>query len=321
MYEAGIEPRLRSGTETQPAPAGLALTAAPASVSTGGSTVLTGTVRDFSSSDLSDVTLELSVPSGWSATETSRRVPIIRGGGSAVVTWRVTAPSTATVPIDNAAITMNAAYRSRGTGYSGSASAEVAEAGALTSLTAFGSVPSVFGQAGEDYAVLTGGRDIWSGGGQNYDEYGAIYSPKAAGTKSTLTVKVTAQQAVDPWSKAGLVIRNDLAAPGKAQGYAVLVVTPGNGVSLQWANASNPGYLSQFAASADKSVKAPTWLRLTRDGDQVSGYYSTDGAAWTQVGSTITLAGAESTEDAGMIATAHSPTAQGEADFSNFTIS
>jgi hypothetical protein len=320
-YEAGIEPKLRTAADSQPAPAGVALAADPTSVSTGGSTALTATVRDFASQALSDLTLTLSLPSGWSATKTSTPHDSVQAGGSAQVSWRVKAPETTTVPIDNATITLNATYRSGGKGYSSSASTNVAEAGTLTSLKSFGSVPSVFGQAGGDYAILTGGNDIWGAGGTKYDEYGTIYSPKAAGANSTLTVKVTAQQAVDPWSKAGLVIRNDVTDPGKAQGYAVLVVTPANGVSLQWADASTPGYLDQFATSANKTDKAPIWLRLSRNGDQLSGYYSTDGTTWTQVGSAVTLTDATTAEDAGMIATAHSPTARGEADFTNFAVS
>jgi hypothetical protein len=319
MYEAGIEPALRTSADSQPAPAGVALTAAPTSVSTGGSTVLTGTVQDFATRGLSDVTMSLGVPSGWTATRLSGPVHTVKGGGTATVTWRVTAPGTATVPINTAAVTLNATYRSAGRSYSASASTPVAETGSLTGLRSFGSVPSVFGQAGSDYAILTGGNDIWGAGGEHFDEYGTIYGPKTAGPNATVTVEVTAQQAVDPWSKAGLVIRDDVTAPGVAQGYVALVVTPGNGVSLQWQDAATPGYLDQDAGSA--GVKAPVWLRLVRNGGQVSGYYSADGTSWTQVGSAVSPAGAATTEDAGMIATAHSPTAQGEADFTAFTVS
>lgn len=320
MYESGIEPDLRTDADSQAAPAGLVLSAADSSVSGGGSTVLTATVQDFAAADLTGLTLSLDVPSGWSATELSQPDSTVPGGGSTTATWRVTAPTTVTVPIDNAAITSSVAYTSGGKAYSRSASTSVAAAGALTSLKSFGVVPSVFGQAGEDYAILTGGTDIWGGGGQHDDQYGTIYSPQAAGPTSTVTVKVTRQDPIDPWSKAGLVLRNDVTAPGSAQGYVVLVATPGNGVSLQWSDAATPGYLDQFATTAN-TIKVPVWLRLARNGDQVSGYYSTDGTTWTKVGSTITLTGATTNEDAGMIATAHSPTAQGEADFSNFSIS
>ncbi|MGW5434186.1 NEW3 domain-containing protein [Streptomyces sp. NPDC004059] len=321
MYEAGIEPRLRTGNDSRRAPAGVALGAANTSVHPGSSTTLTGTVQNFSTHTLSDLTLSLDLPDGWTAQEVTRPRTSVAGGGNAVASWQVTAPSTMSSPIDSATFTVKASYRSGAAPYAASASATVTQAGALTALKSYGSVPSVFGQAGDHYAILTGGNDIWGGSGQRFDEYGAIYSPKAAGPNSTLTVQVTAQQAVDPWSKAGLVLRNDVSAPGESQGYAVLVVTPGNGVSLQWQDSSTPGYLNQFATSVDKTIKAPVWLRLIRHGDQVSGYYSADGAAWTQAGSTVTLAGATTTQDAGMIATAHSAGARGEADFSDFDVS
>ena len=100
-----------------------------------------------------------------------------------------------------------------------------AQTGTLSGLQSYGSVPSVFGQAGSSYAILTGGNGIWGAGGEHFDQYGAIYNPKAAGPTSTITVEVTAQQAVDPWSKAGLVVRDDVTGTGTSQGYAVLVVT------------------------------------------------------------------------------------------------
>ncbi|MBN6544004.1 NEW3 domain-containing protein [Actinacidiphila bryophytorum] len=321
MYTAGIEPALRTPADSRPAPAGAALTAGKSSLDAGGSTTLTGTVQNFSTGRITGLKAGLDLPAGWTAEPVAPAPATLAGGATASFSWRVTAPSTVTDPLSNAAFTLKAAYRSGPEQFSTSSTARVAVAGALTSLRSFGSVPSVFGQQGDRYAILTGGNDIWGAGGQHFDEYGAIYSPGAAGPSSTLTVKVTAQQAVDPWSKAGLVLRNDLSAPGVSQGYAALVATPGNGVSLQWQDATTPGYLDQFAASVDKAVKAPVWLRLVRSGDRLSGYYSADGAGWTQVGSAITLAGAAAVQDAGMIATAHSPSAQGEADFSDFQVS
>ncbi|MBM9503021.1 NEW3 domain-containing protein [Actinacidiphila acididurans] len=320
IYEAGIEPALRTAADSRPAPAGAELTAAKSSVGSGGTTTLTGTVQNFSTRDITGLTLGLDLPAGWTASPAARPNPTVPAGGTATVSWLVTAPATVPDPLTSGAFTLNAAYRGGRSAYTATSSARVSVAGAVTTLRSFGSVPSVFGQAGDRYAILTGGNDIWGAGGQHFDEYGALYSPKAAADTATITVEVTAQQAVDPWSKAGLVLRDDLTAPGSAQGYAVLVVTPGNGVSFQWQDAATPGYLDQFSSSVDKSVKAPVWLRLKRSGSQVSGYYSTDGSTWMQVGSAITLTGATSAEDAGMIATAHSPSAQGEADFSGFNV-
>jgi hypothetical protein len=321
MYEAGIEPALRTAADAQPAPAGTALSPAESSLASGGTTTLTGTVQNFSTRRITGLAVSLDLPSGWTARRTTRPATTVKGGGTTSVAWEVTAPSPVADPLTNAVFTLKAVYRSGPYSSTSSTAARVAVAGPVTSLKSFGSVPAVFGQAGDRYAILAGGNDIWGGGGQHADEYGALYSPGAGGAQATLTVKVTAQQAVDPWSKAGLVLRNDLTAPGVSQGYVALVVTPGNGVSLQWQDAATPGYLDQFAGSAVKTVTAPVWLRLSRNGSQVSGFYSTDGTAWTQVGSAVTPAGAASVEDAGLIATAHSPSAQGEADFSDFSVS
>ncbi len=37
------------------------------------------------------------------------------------------------------------------------------------------------------------------------------------------------------------------------------------------------------------SVSAPLWLKLTRSGNALTGYYSTDGVNWIQVGMTTTV--------------------------------
>ncbi|WP_405590152.1 NEW3 domain-containing protein [Streptomyces sp. NBC_01190] len=321
IYQAGIEPALRTAPDSRPAPAGAELTAEQSSVGSGGATTLTGTVQNFSTRALSHLTVSLDVPTGWTARQTARPRTRVPAGGTTTVSWQVTPPATVSDPLGTASFTLHTGYRSGRSSYTGSSAASVTVAGAVTTLHSFGSVPSVFGEAGGRYAILTGGNDIWGAGGQRFDEYGALYSPKAAGENATVTAQVTAQQAVDPWSKAGVVLRDDLTAPGSSQGYAALVVTPGNGVSLQWQDAATPGYLDQLSSSVDKSVKAPVWLRLQRSGDQVSGSYSTDGTTWTQVGSAVTLTGAAATEDAGLIATAHSASARGEADFAAFTVS
>jgi ABC-type transport system involved in multi-copper enzyme maturation permease subunit len=97
-----------------------------------------------------------------------------------------------------------------------------------------------------------------------------------------------------PWAKAGIIIKD-----GTSQGsaYAAMMVTSDHGVRMQdnFTNdtAGQPGTVS--AAS-------PRWLRLTRSGDTITGYDSSDGTHWTQVG-TVHLAGLPSTVQAGLFAT------------------
>jgi ABC-type transport system involved in multi-copper enzyme maturation permease subunit len=76
-----------------------------------------------------------------------------------------------------------------------------------------------------------------------------------------------------------------------------MMVTGGNGVRMQWNyTGDTPGLPAAVSAAS------PRWLRLTRDGDTVTGYDSANGAHWTPVG-TVALAGLPSTVQAGLFVT------------------
>ncbi len=92
-----------------------------------------------------------------------------------------------------------------------------------------------------------------------------------------------------PWAKAGVIIK-----AGNTQGspYAAVMVTGGHGIRMQ------DNFTNDVAGSA-VSAADPHWLRLTRTGANVTGYESTDGTTWTQVG-TAQLAGNPSTVLVGM---------------------
>lgn len=99
---------------------------------------------------------------------------------------------------------------------------------------------------------------------------------------------------VQPWSKAGIMVKAST-APGSA--YAALMVTGGHGVRMQDNYTHDTPGLTGAASAA-----SPRWLRLTRSGDTVTGYDSTDGTRWTTVG-TAHLAGLPGTVQAGLFAT------------------
>jgi hypothetical protein len=102
------------------------------------------------------------------------------------------------------------------------------------------------------------------------------------------------QRGLVPWSKAGILIKQDLR---QGSAYAAMMVTGGNGVRMQWNyTGDTPGL------SGAVSAKSPRWLRLARDGETITGYDSTDGAHWTRVGA-VHLAGLPSTVQAGLFAT------------------
>jgi len=103
--------------------------------------------------------------------------------------------------------------------------------------------------------------------------------------------------AVQPWSKAGIIIKQ---STKQGSAYAAMMVTGGNGVRMQY------DYTQDVAGMAGKVSSAhPRWLRLTRSGDTVTGYDSADGIQWTKVGS-ASLSGLPRGVQVGLFAT--SPT-------------
>jgi hypothetical protein len=72
-----------------------------------------------------------------------------------------------------------------------------------------------------------------------------------------------------------------------------------------------------YGPGATKAGTAPGWVRITRQGNTLTGYTSTDGTNWTVFNSdTIAMS---STVYVGLAVTAHSPTGQATAVFTNVT--
>ncbi|MEJ3744585.1 hypothetical protein WEI85_14980 [Actinomycetes bacterium KLBMP 9797] len=77
-----------------------------------------------------------------------------------------------------------------------------------------------------------------------------------------------------PWAKAGIIVKD-----GTRQGssYAALMLTGQHGVRMQY------DYTHDIAGAA-VPPSAPRWLRLVRAGKTITGYESSDGQQWTEVG-------------------------------------
>jgi ABC-type transport system involved in multi-copper enzyme maturation permease subunit len=137
---------------------------------------------------------------------------------------------------------------------------------------------------GPGCAVLTG-----PGGEAVTDGFYFVHRPLGPAGSLTVRVASLAGQALQPWSKAGIIIKAST-VPGSA--YAAMMVTGGHGVRMQW------DYTQDTSGLAGPG---PRWLRLTRSGAVITGYDSADGAHWTRVG-TATLAGLPATVQAGLFA-------------------
>ena len=101
--------------------------------------------------------------------------------------------------------------------------------------------------------------------------------------------------AVQQWAKVGVIVKENL-TPGSP--YAAVMVTGNHGVRMQY------DYTHDLAGMPGTvSPSSPRWLRLTRSGDTLTGYDSTDGRHWTEIGSAH-LTGLPATVQAGMFAAA-----------------
>ncbi len=128
------------------------------------------------------------------------------------------------------------------------------------------------------------------------DHFYFVHQP--LGRDGSLTVRVTsftgrsllddgptAPGTPEPWAKAGIIVK-DATTPGSA--YAAVMVTGGHGVRMQY------DYTEDVAGPADAR-----WLRLTRTGDDITGYASRDGTTWTPIAA-IQLPGLPDTVQCGL---------------------
>jgi ABC-type transport system involved in multi-copper enzyme maturation permease subunit len=174
---------------------------------------------------------------------------------------------------------------------------------------------SVSCQNGPNSPALTGKQclppvPIGPGGEAVTDSFYFVHQPLAG--NGSITIRVTsltatytqglaqagqapppAHKGLEPWAKAGIIVKAST-KPGSA--YAAMMVTGSHGVRMQY------DYTGDVAGLPGAvSATSPRWLRLTRSGDEVTGYDSADGTHWTLVG-TAQLAGLPRTVQAGMFA-------------------
>jgi hypothetical protein len=264
------------------------------------------------------VRLRLTAPKGWTAKPTDRTdFPIVLPGATVRATFTLT-PGAPTAPIslDTFTTTGSDLWHLRWVTDTSTRSAHVTNPVAAPYRT-FTSTTGYFGQLGSGLAVAGSGADTYG----TTNEYSAIYRPGAATATTTATVEVTGQANTDAWAKAGLMLRDDITGTATSPGYAIVAVTPGHGYALQW-DSDGDGTLDSNSAPPDSGTGTavyPSWLRLTRGGDTVSGYYSTDDTTWQSLG-TVTLPGTTATQDVGVFTTAHDSGAIGESDFTGFTV-
>ena len=160
------------------------------------------------------------------------------------------------------------------------------------------------GATGTAVAVGSGARiegagaDVWG----TADAFRFVYEPLTG--DGAITARVASLETVDPWTKAGVMIRSSLQANAA---HAFMLVSPGKGLAFQ----RRPATGGTSAHTAGPAGVAPYWVRVERRGQTVLASSSHDGSSWTLVGqasiglgSTAYVGLAVSSHQTGVLATA-----------------
>jgi glycosidase len=156
------------------------------------------------------------------------------------------------------------------------------------------------------YTINASGADVFDFA----DEFRYIYQPFSGNV--TVTVRVGSLTNTNAWAKAGVMIRESLTNNAS---NAAMVLTPSNGFNFQYRNGTGAG----STAGGNAAGTIPNWVRITRSGNTLTGFRSTDGNTWIQTGTvTITL---PSSVYIGFFATSHNDGVLTTATFTNVAVS
>jgi hypothetical protein len=199
----------------------------------------------------------------------------------------------------------------RGTAvFDGGIDVESIDGGELLEVDTTAAGDAVFEEDGDRYVIEAAGHDVWT----DADEYGAIYEPDVSGDVVVET-SIESQEATHDWAKAGIMVANDITAPGSSAGDVAVGVTPENGYIMDWDD-DGDGYLSTHREGGTSDY--PTRLRLRKSGAEFTGQYSTDGGeTWTTL-ATATVSDAADTQDVALFATSHDNSNRSRVAFREF---
>ncbi len=157
------------------------------------------------------------------------------------------------------------------------------------------------------YTVTAAGEGIW----YNHDSFRFTYR-KMSGD-GTIVARVASLSNATSGAKAGVMMREK--ALGGGVRFASMLLS-GDGTAVFRRRTTDDCSVNCDATSTTaNSISAPYWVKLVRSGNTFTGYRSSDGSNWTQVGSeTISM---NSTVYVGLAVTNQSATAQCTATFDN----
>jgi regulation of enolase protein 1 (concanavalin A-like superfamily) len=128
------------------------------------------------------------------------------------------------------------------------------------------------------FTISGAGADIWGAA----DAFHFVYQPFSGDGTIVARVASFVTQDANAWAKTGVMMR---ATTDPASPHVSVYVTPGRGIALQWRSTAGGTTTNVAVAGA-----APTFVRLGRSGGSITASYSSDGSAWTPLGTvSVTL--------------------------------
>ena len=171
------------------------------------------------------------------------------------------------------------------------------------------------------YTMTASGADIWN----QADEF--HLASKILTGPGSIVARVESVEQTDNWAKAGVMIRETLAAGSK---FAAVYITPTNadgtatnGCRFQARTDTDAGATSDssVATAEQTAIVAPYWVKLERDvGGNFRGFYSANGSTWQPMSWNPQSISMSSNVYVGLALTSHNAGATCEAKFSGMQI-
>ncbi len=149
-----------------------------------------------------------------------------------------------------------------------------------------------------------------------HDQFNFAYEPISGDvTDSAELLSLTNADDGNGTPEAGVMIR---AGTDDDDPFVAMVQTAGDDLIFEYRTTTGGSVSSVSLGSVPVGSE---YVEIVRNGNNFSGYYSSDGVTWTQLGSTIAIAAMPSTANVGLAATANYNSQLTSATFSNLNVS
>jgi hypothetical protein len=159
--------------------------------------------------------------------------------------------------------------------------------------------------------VTSYGDDIWG----TDDAFRYVYQMETGNVCVTARANWSGTPP-DSWSKAGVMIRE---STDQSARHAMIVITRDDNARVSFQHRVNENNSMSENTEYGNPKTRPMWLRMQKNGQNFTAYYSTDGITWTQQGSTTNIA-MTNPFFVGLAVTSHNNGASATAVFDNITI-